>query len=586
MLSENGSQILNLDAPPVANGRFFSSPEGVWGWVNTYSTKPPVVILKLNGTSIATINADQTVLYSGNNLTFFYKDRGVATFEVGNLDGDEKAVVEKNDPVFFSFYFNANILLCIPKHCRLSVLCEDNPIEPRVIEYHSHNSVNSSDFINEFGEQYSISYKYPESPMLYVEFKNRSEVYINEMLNFASTFVKTIKEDLGEICMLCYGTLLGAVRSGNLIPHDDDMDLSIIVEAKNSREAYKKFLSLLTKIAFCGIHIKLVNPGLVKIFKFVPDVDQISIDVFLGWFDESGKVSIHFLVDRGIETKDVLPFRELSFIDRTFFVPNNPEVVLEYVYGKGWKHENSAFKYTRADFWDNSDLKQFNEFIGTNNDYWEYFYSGHKKNVVPDEPSDFACWIARNVKIPECFFIELGTGTGRDLMYLSHDKRIKNYLGLDYAFDSLAIVKSKVDLLDEEIRKKIILRYFNCYDPVSTDFIWDEFLGYEDSCPVVIYSRFFLHAITPSGLDKVLDFSRNFLHARGGIFIAEFRTTNDQHRSKVTEDHYRNYINIVDFIKNISDKLGVFKDIQVVTGSNFANMQSDNAHVARIVVYY
>lgn len=586
MVEENETNTPNTEKFSILSGSFFSSPEGIWGWVYTNSTTPPVVILKLNNMDIASVDADQTVSCCGNIITFYCKDKSIASFEASDLHDDEKATIEKNDPVFFSFYFDNNILSWIPRHCQLSVFCEDNPIKPGVIEYNSPKSLNDSDFTNSFGELYSISYKYPWSPALYVKFKNRSEVYIDETLDFASTFVQTVKNELDEICILCYGTLLGAMRSNNLIPHDDDLDLAIIVEANDSREAYKKFLSLLTKIAFHGFHVKLVNPGLVKIFKFVPAADQISIDVFLGWFDESGKVSIHFLVDRGFTTKDLLPFRELSFMGRPFFVPNNPEVVLEYVYGLGWKYENSTFKYTRADFWENSDLKQFNEWIGNNNDHWEYFYSGHKKNIVPDEPSDFACWIANDIKVPECFFIELGIGTGRDLMYFAHDKKIKNYLGLDYAFDSLAIVKSKVELLDENIKKKILLRYFNCYDPMSIDFIYDEFLKQVNFMPVVVYSRFFLHSITPDGVDRVLEFSSNFLHVPGSMFITEFRTTNDRQRSKVTDDHYRNYINVVDFIKNASDKLGAFQDVRVVTGSDLAKLQSDNAHVARVIVKY
>ena len=63
--------------------------------------------------------------------------------------------------------------------------------------------------------------------------QNRDE-YLSAIQQAVDLF-KTLEIDL----VLCYGTLLGAVRDDDFIAHDDDVDLLMINDAKSKEEAEK-----------------------------------------------------------------------------------------------------------------------------------------------------------------------------------------------------------------------------------------------------------------------------------------------------------------------------------------------------------
>ena len=156
--------------------------------------------------------------------------------------------------------------------------------------------------------------------------------------------VDAVLRSKGIECFLVYGTLLGIIREGRFIGHDDDIDLGIIDSDEFSWEVLEKAMAEI---------------GMIKKHQFSMDgkvTEQtyrrknLSIDFFLmemhgdkcyshGYVRKEGKnydEQNQFSVRRGITSKIS---RTTEYVCETgkFRVPENYELFLKEVYGENWR---------------------------------------------------------------------------------------------------------------------------------------------------------------------------------------------------------------------------------------------------------
>lgn len=173
-----------------------------------------------------------------------------------------------------------------------------------------------------------------------------------------------------------------------------------------------------------------------------------------------------------------------------------------------------------------------------NKTYWKEFY---KKDETPHEPSDFAKWFAKEFK-PITKVLELGAGNGRDTYYLQGQ-----------GYDIKGIDQSYEDSLIEKKDIKDITGIVG----------------------MIVYSRFFIHAITKKECRELLD------KIDSGFFVAEFRVREED--VKVYKDHKRTYWDGLEFEEELT-KRG-FDVVYNKTSKGWAKYKDEDPLVMRVIAY-
>lgn len=202
--------------------------------------------------------------------------------------------------------------------------------------------------------------------------------------------------------------------------------------------------------------------------------------------------------------------------------------------------------------------------------YWDQFYSSTQKiNLQP--PSQFAAFVASEYgNYP--MFIDVGCGNGRDTLFfaqLGHST-----VGIDASDSAISLCLQSIPGDQKNKHLFIVRDVMDLPDDL-------ELINAIGSNPKVIYSRFFLHAIDEAEESAFFDFA--FKIAKPNDIIAiEFRSHLDQSTPKITQAHYRRYINPDLLISNVLNEYPASLEY-LASGLGMAKYKQDDAHVARIV---
>jgi SAM-dependent methyltransferase len=202
-------------------------------------------------------------------------------------------------------------------------------------------------------------------------------------------------------------------------------------------------------------------------------------------------------------------------------------------------------------------------------DYWDSYY---RNRGVPKYPSQFAAFVT-SVAEDVPFIVDCGCGSGRDSLFFA---RIgKAVFGIDASHEAVEICRSQAErcgLIDAKFDQADIT------DRVRTARIAGQVR--ERSCggQVLVYARFFLHALDDRGQVAFLNFARKIC-GRQDMLAVEFRTHRDRYQEKATASHYRRYINPTTFVYQ-AQQMGFVPQYQI-EGFGFAKYKDDDAHVYR-----
>jgi SAM-dependent methyltransferase len=205
--------------------------------------------------------------------------------------------------------------------------------------------------------------------------------------------------------------------------------------------------------------------------------------------------------------------------------------------------------------------------------YWNSFYGSEEARRLLI-PSQFAAFVAGELHGRGIVF-DLGCGTGRDSLFFSSIGHAV------FGFDASA---QAIERCSAEARRAGVPATFECL-PVGHPGLAHRLADLLAATPegdVLVYTRFFLHAIDEEVEDALLDLVQALDGKRRVRLAAEFRTHRDANLPKATSSHYRRYIDPMQFMAKVGRR--GFNVDYFVDGFGFAKYRDDDAHVARMVL--
>lgn len=168
----------------------------------------------------------------------------------------------------------------------------------------------------------NIPFEYEEKDITYENAQTIDKsIAKSNLLDF-----KNVIDEYGIICLLMHGTLLGAIREHNFISHDIDIDLCTFDET-----SLIKIIPILAekKLLLCR-HTSGHTYSFMR--------DGVYIDVYIVkkanmfWRWRYYDYCYHLFPKHYLKS-----IEKISFLDKEFYIPQNPIKLLEFWYGKNWK---------------------------------------------------------------------------------------------------------------------------------------------------------------------------------------------------------------------------------------------------------
>ncbi|GAA3897945.1 class I SAM-dependent methyltransferase [Microbacterium invictum] len=234
------------------------------------------------------------------------------------------------------------------------------------------------------------------------------------------------------------GTLLGMVRGGELLPHDDDIDFAFLAESDDPAELGRISFDMERRLTDAGYAVARHSLAQLELV-FFDEANQVDhyIDVFTGFFHEGLYCQPFALRSDEITADDLVPTRDIDVNGVPLPGPANPEAWLAYAYGENWRIPDPTFKFVV----DRGTKQRFETWFGVFNRgrfFWEKHWQG--KDLAHGSHGGRANAQRLLERMPpQSNVLDLGCGDGHwGQAFASAGHRV---IGTDFSFEALRVAR-------------------------------------------------------------------------------------------------------------------------------------------------
>ena len=247
--------------------------------------------------------------------------------------------------------------------------------------------------------------------------------------------------ELGLRPFVVGGTLLGAVRSGHILPHDDDADLAYLSELSHPAELSLENARIAAELTGRGYEIvRHSNAHLQITFRREDGLVDGYIDIFTAFFTPDGQINQPFHVRGPMRRESMLPFSTVTLEGRDYPAPAVPEDWLVVNYDENWRTPLPGYKLRTP----RATARRFRNWFGSYNfqrDFWEDRYLYDPTSGADTDLRGADALLARTEDGD--LVVDLGCGAGTAARHLAaHDRRV---VGVDYAESGLLRARRLTD---------------------------------------------------------------------------------------------------------------------------------------------
>ena len=226
--------------------------------------------------------------------------------------------------------------------------------------------------------------------------------------------IADLRDQVGIDAHVSYGCLLGAVRDGRMIGHDSDSDLAYLSRHTHPADVVRESFRMEREMRALGWKVVRMSGADLKLFLPLPDGRVVHVDVFAAFHVEGVFYQMGGRSGR-LPREALTPASTVVLEGVQLVAPGDPEAVLAFLYGPGWRVPDPAFQNVdpyagvrRLDGW----LRGFRTDVTPWNEIFR-----HRRAEIPTKRSPFAVWARGRMRPDEsglATVVDLGSGSGRD----------------------------------------------------------------------------------------------------------------------------------------------------------------------------
>jgi len=369
--------------------------------------------------------------------------------------------------------------------------------------------------VNRLGHELGID----KSGRLVPTFEKRDVADIDGLVE-ATQQVIDVLDRAGVAPFVSYGTLLGAVREGRVLGHDNDADISYVSACENPVDVILESYRLQRSVQELGLEVVRYSGAAFKVLVTEADGFKRGLDVFGGFLDH-GRLYLMGEVGVPFEREWLYPLGTARIGDYDVPVPARPDKLLEAMYGPGWRLPDPAFQFTTPEATKRA-LNDWFRGMRPSMRYWQRRYAMAKFHLPQRGPSPVARAAARDALAHGATVLDVGAGKGVDALWMSAQG--VPVVAYDYVVGSLhqATRRARKESLPLEARQ------LNVSDGRS----WMSEGARVSRIPGrrVVLAQHLLDATSPAGRENFVRFCAMVLRG-GGTAYTQFHTAETERMS-------------------------------------------------------